>query len=77
MTTATMTSKGQVTIPAQIRADLHVVTGDRIEFVKIGDGRYQMLAATKDVTSIKGIIKTNKKVSVEDMNRAIKTRAGK
>ena len=76
MTTATITSKGQITIPAPVRTDLHVVPGDRIEFVKVSEGRYEVVAATKDITSLKGIIKTNKVVSVEEMNNAIKTRAG-
>jgi AbrB family looped-hinge helix DNA binding protein len=76
MATATITSKGQITIPSPVRTDLHVVPGDRIEFVKISEGRYEVVAATKDITSLKGIIRTNKVVSVEDMNIAIKVKAG-
>jgi AbrB family looped-hinge helix DNA binding protein len=33
MTTATLTSKGQITIPAEVREALGVAAGDRIEFV--------------------------------------------
>ena len=33
MTTATVTSKGQVTIPKKVRDALHLATGDTIEFV--------------------------------------------
>ena len=32
MSTATMTSKGQITIPAVVRAALGVAAGDRVEF---------------------------------------------
>ncbi|MGL6158934.1 AbrB/MazE/SpoVT family DNA-binding domain-containing protein [Microbulbifer sp.] len=39
MSTATVTSKGQITIPAAIRSDLHIGPGDRVEFVRVGDGR--------------------------------------
>ncbi|MCP5170323.1 MAG: AbrB/MazE/SpoVT family DNA-binding domain-containing protein [Hahellaceae bacterium] len=77
MATATITSKGQITIPSAIREDLHVVPGDRIEFVKVSDGRYEVVAATKEITSLKGMIRSNKVVSVEDMNRAIKAKAGR
>lgn len=76
MTTATVTSKGQVTIPAPVRMDLHVGPGDRIEFVKLSDGRYEVVAATQDVSRIKGMIKAAKAVSIEDMDDAIRRKAG-
>jgi AbrB family looped-hinge helix DNA binding protein len=76
MATATITSKGQITIPATIRSDLHVVPGDRVEFVKIAEGRYEVVAATKDITQLKGLIKTDKTASIDEMNNAIKERAG-
>jgi len=77
MATATITSKCQVTIPAPVRTDLHVGPGDRLEFVKVSEGRYEVVAATREVSSIKGVIKTTKKVSVEAMNEVIRQRAGK
>lgn len=77
MATATITSKGQITIPAPVRADLHVGPGDRLEFVKISDGRYEVVAATQDVSCIKGMIKAAKPVSIEDMDKAIREKAGK
>jgi len=76
MATATITSKGQITIPSAIRSDLHVVPGDRIEFVKVSEGRYEVVSATNDITSLKGLVRSNKVVSVEDMNNAIKAKAG-
>jgi antitoxin PrlF len=39
MTTATLTSKGQITIPAEVREALGVDTGDRVEFVEVAPGR--------------------------------------
>ena len=41
MTTATVTSKGQITIPVQVRDALHVSAGDRVEFVEVMPGRYE------------------------------------
>ena len=75
MATATITSKSQVTIPAEVRKDLHVGPGDRIEFVKVADGHYEVIAATRDVSEIKGMIKTSKTISIEEMNEAIRSRA--
>ena len=53
MTTATLTSKGQITIPADVRRDLQVDAGDRVEFVQIAPGRYEFVAATRDVSELK------------------------
>ena len=77
MTTATLTSKWQITIPSAIRSELHVGAGDRLEFIKIGEGRFEVIAANKDVTSIKGIVRTQKTVSLEAMDAAIKNKASK
>ena len=77
MTTATITSKGQITIPATIRADLHVGSGDRLEFVRVSEGRYEIVAATQDVSNLRGMVSTSKRVTIEEMNSAIKARAGR
>ena len=45
MTTATISSKGQITIPADVRLALHVDVGDRVEFVEMGPGRFELVAA--------------------------------
>ena len=75
MTTATVTSKGQITIPAEVRQALHVDTGDRVEFVQIEPGQFLFMAANRSVTELKGMFgKAHKKVSIDDMNRAIATR---
>ena len=75
MTTATLTSKGQITIPADVRHDLKVAAGDRVEFIQIAPGRYEFVAATQDITALKGMFgKPMKSVSIDDMNRAIANR---
>ncbi len=45
MTTATVTTKGQITIPAHVRLALNVEAGDRVEFelVQQRDGRLSAL----------------------------------
>jgi antitoxin PrlF len=72
MATATVTSKGQITIPASVRAALGLDTGSRIEFVQTGEGQYVIIAATSPVQALKGVLrKPATPVSIEDMNRAI------
>ncbi|SAL73290.1 AbrB family transcriptional regulator [Caballeronia terrestris] len=73
MPSATITSKGQVTIRVSIRSDLGLSAGDRIEFV-MNDvtSHYEVIPATCSVQSLKGILKKPAKpVSIDDMNAAI------
>uniref|UniRef100_UPI0040477F82 AbrB/MazE/SpoVT family DNA-binding domain-containing protein n=1 Tax=Limnohabitans sp. TaxID=1907725 RepID=UPI0040477F82 len=75
MTTATLTSKGQITIPADVRHDLKVDAGDRVEFIQIAPGRYEFFAATQNVTELKGMFgKPMKTVSIDAMNKTIAKR---
>lgn len=75
MTAATISSKGQITIPAEVRHALQVDTGDRVEFVEVEPGRYEFVAATRAVTELKGMFgKAAKPVSIETMNSAIAAR---
>ena len=72
MTTATLTSKGQITIPKEVREALGVGAGDRLEFVEEEKGVYKVVAATRDVRHLKGLVgKPAKPVSIEAMKRAI------
>lgn len=77
MSAATMTSKGQVTIPAAIRAALGVNAGDRIEFVQVAPGRFELMAATESVTALKGMLQRPPKVTIEAMNAAIAAQGAK
>ena len=75
MTTATMTSKGQVTIPAEVRHRMGLDAGDRIEFVELESGGYAIKPAIDDVRSLKGLLrKPSAPITVEDMNAAIRAR---
>ena len=76
MTAATITSKGQITIPADVRQALQVKAGDRVEFVEVAPGRFEFMAATRSVTQLKGMFgkRVAKPVSIEEMNRVITQR---
>jgi antitoxin PrlF len=71
MASATLTSKGQVTVPKSVRERLGIEAGDRLEFIESEHG-FLVIAATRDIRSLKGIVARPKKpVSLEDMNNAI------
>ena len=75
MTSATVSSKGQITIPANVRQSLQVVAGDRVEFVEVEPGRFEFFAATRSVRELKGMFgKARKSVSIDEMNKVIATR---
>ncbi|WP_277213801.1 AbrB/MazE/SpoVT family DNA-binding domain-containing protein [Isoptericola croceus] len=78
MPTATVTSKGQITIPAAVRRALGLRTGDRVEFVALPDGHVEIVPATRSVTSLKGFFgpQPPQVVSLEEMDRAIADAAG-
>jgi AbrB family looped-hinge helix DNA binding protein len=78
MSTATLTSKGQITIPADVRRALNVQTGDRVEFVQVEPGRFQLVAATRSVRELKGMFgPATRAVSIDEMNRTIVEQAAR
>ena len=75
MSTATLTSKGQITIPADVRRALNVEAGDRVEFVQVEPGRFEVVAATRSVRELKGRFgKPAKAVTIDEMNASIAAR---
>jgi antitoxin PrlF len=71
MASATLSSKGQVTLPKSVRERLGVEAGDRLEFIESEQG-FLVVAATRDIRSLKGIVgRPRKPVTIEDMHSAI------
>ena len=73
MPQSTLTTKGQVTLPVSVRRALRLESGDRIDFVEVAEGRFEVIAATRSIKELKGIISDRERhpVSIEDMNAAI------
>jgi len=73
MPSATVTSKGQVTIPMSIRRLLRVVEGDRLDFIVENEGRVVVRAGVADVSDLKGMLHRpgRRPVTIEAMNAAI------
>lgn len=76
MASATVTSKGQVTIPQSIRRALKVAAGDRLDFTIEGEGRVLMRPAARGLGQVKGLLHRHgrKPVRIEEMNAAIERR---
>jgi antitoxin PrlF len=72
MPTATVTTKGQVTIPRSIRQALKVGAGDRLDFILEAEGRVVVRPA-RGLGEIKGLLHEarRKPVTLAEMNAAI------
>lgn len=73
MAAATLTSKGQITVPKEVRRFLSLGTGDRLDFIIEQDGEIRLKPSYVEVSDLKGILKTanQKVVSLEEMRSAI------
>jgi AbrB family looped-hinge helix DNA binding protein len=56
MPDSTLTSKGQVTVPKEIREELGVKPGDRVTFTAMPDGTVIMRAKTRSIKDLAGIL---------------------
>jgi antitoxin PrlF len=70
-TRATLTSKGQTTIPKAIREALEMKAGDRMTFTLLPDGVVLMRVKNKSVMSLAGSLhkKGRKPVPVDELSR--------
>jgi antitoxin PrlF len=67
-----------VPIPDGQEFALGVEAGDRVEFVQVEPGHFELVAATQSVTALKGLVrKPASPVTIDAMNKAIATRGAK
>lgn len=68
---ATLTSKGQTTIPKEIRDSLGMKPGDRMTFTLMPDGTVMLRLKSKKIMELAGVLhkKGRKRVSIEQMSR--------
>lgn len=57
MAIATVTSKGQITLPKEVREHLHLTEGDRVEFVIEGEGTVQVRPLAGSVRGLFGCLR--------------------
>ena len=74
MPSATVSSKGQVTIPKEVREALRVDTGDRLRFVVRDDGVVELQPETVNLLDLVGLLEPprGKHLTTEEMNAGIK-----
>lgn len=75
----TMTSKGQVTVPREIRDRLGLRAGDKVAFTMLNDGTVVMRPKTRRLADLAGMLTRpgQPKVAVEEMNPFRSTRSSR
>jgi antitoxin PrlF len=70
MSETTLTSKGQVTVPREIRDRLGLTSGDKLSFTMLSDGTVVMRAKTRRLLDLAGSLTRpgQPKVTIEQMN---------
>lgn len=72
---ATLTSKGQITIPKAVRDTLKLHVGDRLEFLVDPDGSVRIVPATRPVTDLKALLsRPSRTLSLEEIDAVIAER---
>ena len=70
MFAAKLTSKGRITIPSDVRRLLRMRAGDRLSFVQVEPGRFEIVADTRSVRELKGLFgKPARALTLAKMNR--------
>ncbi|MFO7769536.1 MAG: AbrB/MazE/SpoVT family DNA-binding domain-containing protein [bacterium] len=79
MPNSTVSSKGQVTIPKEVRDALRLDAGDRVEFIVREDGIVELRPDTVDLLDLVGILTPpeGRHASVEDMKRGVEQEAAR
>jgi antitoxin PrlF len=79
MAESTITTKGQCVVPKKIREYMRLNPGDKIDFVIRENGEVYVRPVILDVRELKGRLKKpgRKPVSLKDMEKAVRKRAGK
>lgn len=70
MLNSSMTTKGQVTIPAELRERLGLKPGDKVAFLE-RDGKVILQRLDNRVDSAFGLIKSTKSATLEDIDETI------
>ena len=74
MALSTITSKGRITIPKKIREQLHLRTGDKLDFRVEDDGSLRAYPIAKKVSEVFGFFahKAANPKSVSDIQRGLR-----
>ena len=72
MPMSTVTSKGQITLPRDVRQALGLGAGDKVDFVEV-EGGFKLVPLRKDVHALKGRFagRVKRPVTIKEMDDAI------
>jgi antitoxin PrlF len=77
MAAATVTSKGQVTLPVEARRRLGIRAGTRLEFIVKDDDRLEVVLVGGSIRDLKGLLpRPRRKLSLGEMEQEIARGAG-
>lgn len=77
MATASVTSKGQITLPIAVRKKLRLHSGDQVEFIEREDGEFTVRAKKGNLMDFYGFFKSNEKpLTEEEINDSIGAHLG-
>jgi antitoxin PrlF len=73
MSQATMTSKGQITVPRDVREELNLTAGSKVMFVRLGPRDYRIVARTGKIEDLFGILHQPgvPALTIEEINEGI------
>lgn len=71
MPRATITSKGQITIPVEIRRELGLEEGAQVEFIVNAQQRLELIPRNRDLRALRGSIQPARAVSSEAMREVV------
>ena len=64
---AKITSKGQITLPADLRKSLGLSAGDRVDFIRNEKGNYELKARKGTLADLWGIVKLDKPITSDEL----------
>jgi antitoxin PrlF len=69
---ATLTSKGQNTLPLEVRQALGLTTGARVALVRTDDGAYELIPATASVKDLRGTVRApGRLLTLDELDAAV------
>lgn len=77
MSTATVTSSGQITIPHEIRSALGIGPGSTIQFTRVAEKTYEITVLSGSVRDLKGALSSSDRgLTLEEVEKVIADAAG-
>jgi len=75
---ATVTSKGQVTLPAEARRRLGIRPGSKLEIIIKNNDRMEVIVRSGSIRDLKGVVpRPGKTLSIDEMKKAVAKGAAK